>query len=167
MRITRREIPGGNAGIMATVETMRDLAVAGSNDPEVVAWAEGLAVGSCCPSVVIEQIRKFLTTFIRFEPDPVGVELVRDPLYMLRQVGRLRYSEGDCDDTATLGAALGLANELPARFRLLSLDESLVYSHVFVELWSGTGTDWVPLDTTAPAQFPPGMEVWAEETVEV
>lgn len=166
MRIERLEIADGNKGVMETVEHMRALALAGSQDPHVITWAESIAGASCCPSAVIQEIRLFLMARVRFVFDPLGVELIRDPLYMLRQIERLGYTEGDCDDSATFGAALGLANMIPARFRLLSLSPSLVFSHVFVELWGGL-EGWMELDITAPAQTPPGLKVWKETTVEV
>lgn len=40
---------------------------------------------------------------IPYQYDPPGVELVRDPLLYLRQLGVL---PGDCDDQSTFGAAL-------------------------------------------------------------
>ena len=165
MRVSWREIPGGNAGVMATVREMKRLAIAGSRDREVGYWADQMAPGACCPGAIVDSIREFLTAHVLFEPDPTGVELVRSPLYMVREIGKLGYTFGDCDDVATFGAALGMAHLLPARFRLLSLSPDGIFSHVYAELW--TGPTWEPLDTTAPAQFPEGMAIHAERVVEI
>jgi len=165
MRISLHRIPWGKAGILATVGKMRELSLAACGDPEVIEWAAGIAGGGCCARVVVDRLRVWLLRHTRFEPDPPGLEIVREPLYMLRRVGAQGYAEGDCDDVATLGAAIGMVNYLPARFRLLFFDETCDTGHVYVELW--TGSDWAPLDTTAPAEFPPGLEVWSEDTVEV
>jgi transglutaminase-like putative cysteine protease len=164
LRITRQNIPPGNAGVLVTVQTMRDMVRGQAEAPEVVEWAEALA-SPCCPVKTAEAVRRFLRQHVIFQPDPPGVEFVRDPLYMLRRIGSQGYAEGDCDDVATLGAALGAASYLPARFRLLSFGPAEPFEHVFTEL--GTGTGWVELDTTRPQALPPGLQVWQQRTEEV
>ena len=165
MRISHSRIPFGNPGIARTVQAMRGLAHQALEYEVFHQWA-GLAAGdSCCAPGAIDGIRSFLVGNVVFEPDPEGVELIRDPLYMLGRIESLGIAEGDCDDVATLGAALGLANELPAQFRLLSFAADGVYSHVFAELWNGEA--WQELDTTRPALLPEGLRITAEETVEV
>ena len=165
MWISQHEIPYGKPGILATAGIMRELALAAGGEPAVREWAEKVAGAACCPGVVVDRLRGWLRMHVRFEYDPEGLELVREPLYMLQRISAQGYAEGDCDDVATLAAAIGMVSLLPARFRLLFFDETCDFGHVFTELW--IGTEWAPIDTTAPAQFPPGLEVWSEDTLEV
>lgn len=165
LRVTHRFNAPGHAGILATVETMRDLAWQGAEDPQVWEWADAINRSTCCPEAAATGIRAFLGRHTRFLADPPGVEFIRNPLYMLRRIRRRGYAEGDCDDIATLGAALGLATMLPARFRLLSFGPSEPWEHVYTELWDGRG--WLELDTTRPAQYPPGLRVWSDRIEEL
>lgn len=111
-------------------------------------------------------IREWLRTRVFFRHDPHGAELLRTPDFLLTEVFRNGSAEGDCDDVATLAAALGLAAGLPARFVLLSFGASLPFSHVYTELWTNC-QGWVEMDTTKPAQMPPDLKVIRSETHEV
>ena len=103
------------------------------------------------------RIRAFLAAHVRFQLDPLGVELIRTPSYLLRQIEDTGRAEGDCDDVAVLGAALGMAAGIPARYVLVGLTPGDPFEHVYAELLTAWGP--VDLDTTRPAQMPPGVEV--------
>lgn len=96
-------------------------------------------------------IRQWLTQAVRFVPDPVGLELIRTPHRMLEDLLRQGFAQGDCDDVATLAAALGKAVGSPARFRVIGFRAEGPYQHVYTELWHGNG--WSELDTTRPFQL--------------
>lgn len=53
-------------------------------------------------------IYNVLASHVRFVRDPAGVELLRHPVVMLREMRKARdaTAAGDCDDRALLGAAL-------------------------------------------------------------
>ena len=90
-------IPGGDAGVRATVGHMR--ALARERSPllaEVAAdivWTTG---GQ--PGAVAEGIRDFVAAVIRYVPDAWNSEVVRSPSYILRRVRERGFAYGDCDD---------------------------------------------------------------------
>lgn len=119
-------------------------------------------VSDAGPHNAAAHIRRFLERTTRFVEDPPGVELIRTPAFMLEKVECEGYAEGDCDDVAVLGAALGLSAGLPARFVLYAFEGGALYEHVFTELMTPAGA--VELDTTRPAQMPPGIVVARQAT---
>jgi transglutaminase-like putative cysteine protease len=95
------------------------------------------------------------------------MELVKAPAVMLQEIRATpdSYAVGDCDDVATLGAAIALAMGLPVRFVLLGFELGGPFSHVYADAWSGGR--WVELDTTKPAQFPPGLQTHRRATFDL
>jgi len=164
-KVQRYRIPRGNRGIRKTVRFMGRLAREALTDPLTVETAALIVNGSSEPGEMASRIREFLVEYVRFVPDPVGQELIRSPRFMLERVRSHGFASGDCDDVATLGAALGMCVGLPARFVLLSFSPLEPFSHVYAEI--ANGCCWTELDTTAPAQFPPGLQVFGTETHEV
>jgi transglutaminase-like putative cysteine protease len=149
-------IPWGHAGIEVTVWHMRRLARRALGRPEVVESAQRVAgVGSECRQA--QRIRAYLAAKVRFTHDPLGVELIRTPLFMLREIDARGWVPGDCDDVAVLGAAFGMAVGIRARYVLIGLTRGEPYEHVYTELLTDSGP--VDLDTTRPAQMPPGVEI--------
>lgn len=154
---TETWIPPGNLGIAITVWKMRRLARLGARDPLLrrVAWS--IASSSSDPTDVAYGIRSFLEGANRFEFDPDGVELLKTVRYQMRELEHRGEVIGDCDDVAILGAALGHAVGLPARFVLLAFQHGAPYEHVYAELLTPEG--WLELDTTKPQQLPSGTSV--------
>lgn len=72
-------------------------------------------------------------------------EVVRTPQYMLNQLERDGFLEGDCDDISTLYASFLKALHIPVRFVAIRADSSPDFQHVFVEAWS---PGWTALDPT-------------------
>lgn len=102
-------------------------------------------------------IRAWLEERTVFLADPVGVETIRTPRLMIQTAELEGVAEGDCDDIAVLGAALGMAIGIPARFVLLAFQDPGLYTHVYTELLTEAGP--VELDTTRPAQMPEGLRI--------
>lgn len=150
------QIPHNHAGIEVTVRHMRRLGRQGASRPDVQRWARDI-VGDATGAEAARRIRAFLARTVRFRYDPPGVELIRTPRYLLRQIAADGRAEGDCDDVAVLGAALGMAVGLPARYVLLGFVPGEPFEHVYAELVTARGP--VELDTTRPAQMPPGLQV--------
>lgn len=157
-------IPWGNWGVRKTLRRMRKLVRDAQASPLLIETA-GSIVSTHGPANKAHRIRDYLAATVQFVPDPVGIELIRSPVYMLRQIESKGTARGDCDDVATLGAALGKAVGMPARFVVQSFAAGQPYGHVFTELATPAG--WVELDTTAPAQIPAGLTVHSEETYHV
>jgi len=96
------------------------------------------------------RIRAWLTQHVGFLRDPYQTEALHTPEGMLTLLGARGWLEVDCDDVAILGAALGMAVGLRARFVLLGRDGQ--YEHVWTELADPNTDDWRELDITRPYQ---------------
>lgn len=154
--VSTRTIPGGHEGIEQTVEAMRELARAEAKRPAVQTAAARITRGARSTLEEARAIRR-LVSRVRFQWDPPGVELIRTPTLLARTIERTGSARGDCDDVAVLAAALGLARGIGARYVLVGLTDHEPFEHVYTELVTPGGI--VELDTTKPAQFPPGVEV--------
>ncbi len=95
-------------------------------------------------------IRRWLEGHTEFVRDPIGLEWVQTPLAQLEALGSLGTIRGDCDDVAVLGAALGMAVGLRARF--ITLGNAQQFVHVFTVLGDPSGRQWWELDITRPQQ---------------
>lgn len=144
----------GDAGTWQTVDAMRRLVYEAAADPFVRAWGVEI-VRQVQPRDAwgqIAAIRAFLAARVLFLDDPVGVELVHAPRALLAEIEARYLAHGDCDDVATLGAALGAVVGVPSRFVLLGFGApGAPFAHVYAELWAAlpNGGRWVDLDTTA------------------
>lgn len=146
-----------DADVSRTLRRMRDkVRNCIASDPFTIQTANDVVRGVTPRNVVgqIDAITDFLERSFRYVNDPVGVELLRDPGVQFRQIKTLGYTQGDCDESAMLSAALGMANGIPARFRALAFYRTdAPYTHVVADLRATDGV-WYPLDITKP----PGME---------
>lgn len=158
--VSRYWIPAGPLGIELTVVHMRREVRAALGDPLLEGTARAI-VGGASPRSAAARIRAFLDDRTRFVPDPLGVELIRSPVFMLETIECAGYAVGDCDDIAVLGAALGLSAGIPARFVLLAFEDPGLYEHVYTELLT---PEPVELDTTRPAQLPPDFRIARQGT---
>ena len=162
-RVVTRLAPGdrGTDQILQAMGVFARQAAASSPYGEKLWWNEE-------PARRIDMLRAFLARKVRYEDDPPGMELVRHPMAMLDDIGRQGFACGDCDDVATLAAALALAMGLRARFRVVAFDADGNYSHVWTEVHAGRGeAGWRELDTTRPQALPPGLRVMRSATLEV
>lgn len=81
-------------------------------------------------------------------------EIIRSPGFMLRDLETFGYFEGDCDDAATLYAALLKALGFPVRFVAIRFDSTPDFKHVFIETYHMKIVDaevrslWIRLDPT-------------------
>lgn len=157
-----RQIGGGDRGNFSTLSVMRVVARQQSRHPVVVAQARFLANGPDAEHA-ISSIRSYLASF-PFYDDPASGEALTEPQLAIRlqaagKLANAAYHEWgfDCDDVAVLGAALGLAAGLRARFVAIRfptpLDRFPALSHVFTEIAPSGTHRWHDLDTTAPAEL--------------
>jgi len=89
----------------------------------------------------VRAIAEFVKNRIRYTRDINGVETVQSPLKTLE------YGAGDCDDKATLLAALLESVGCETRFHALGFSRGDV-SHVLLEC--EINGQWVALETTEP-----------------
>jgi transglutaminase-like putative cysteine protease len=133
------QLPAGDAGTFTTLRYMRQLAR--RPRPEVVRLAHDSTAG-----LPLDQAVARLFQFVRDEvlnrPDPPGCEYLQAPHVTLRN------PEGDCDDKATLLAALLVSIGVGVRFVAIAL-RGRVLSHVFLEA-NLPGHGWVALDPKNP-----------------
>lgn len=88
----------------------------------------------------IRCLQHFVRDCIRYVPDPKDMEMVQTPQRTLD------IRTGDCDDKATLLAALLTSINIPTRFVAVGYTApDAPYSHVFVE--AKYGANWLPLET--------------------
>lgn len=153
MRYALTQIPRGDAGTAVTLRKMASLVNQSIAKPVVRGTAVNI-VRSVVPRDrrgQVQAIRQFLAERVQFVRDPVGVELLHAPDFLLRDVATRYYASADCDDVAMLGAALGKSVGLRARFIAVAFyDPVAPYSHVWAELFDGDR--WGELDVTRTVQ---------------
>lgn len=147
------EIPEGRAGVIVTLKAMRKLAREYRKNPTIVYLSRSLLSG-VAQKDWMEEIRRlhfFVRDNIRYTLDVNDVETLLSPVHLL-EIGH-----GDCDDKATLLAAMLESVGHPARFVAVGAIPGEL-SHVYVE--TRVGDSWIPLDPTEPVDIgwqPPNM----------
>lgn len=167
MMMQTQQIGAGDIGTAATLRKMRQLVNASLTDPVVVQTARSLAAQTFPRDrdSQAQLIKEYLSEHFYFVADPRGVELLTTPRFMLQDIAKRNIATGDCDEAAILGAALGKAIGLPARFVVLGFGVvGASFAHVYTILRGGSR--WFSLDVTKPQRgpFPP---VTRQATVEV
>lgn len=149
-------LPSGDFGVYLTLWLMAGRVNAEKALPPVRALATRIVrhLGGRDGTPQAHAIRDYLEDHTQFLRDPDGAELLHGPLWQARQLLTGNRLHLDCDDIAMLGAALGKAIGLKARFVVVGFGSSHApYRHVWTELRSPTpGSSWVDLDTTRPQQ---------------
>lgn len=144
-------LPVGDAGTFRTVETIQSLARVAQVNDTVRRLGESLAGGHGAAVQRALRLRDWMVRHFLFVRDPADVELLTTPGEQLRQIADTGVTWGDCDDAATLGAALARAGGLPVRYVLYGFgSRSAPFSHIFVEIPTPSGV--VDLDVTRPMQ---------------
>ena len=137
----------------ATLEIMRRFVREARRTPDIRELALSLTGGLAPKDFMgeIAALHRFVRDSIRYVQDVNEVETVSPP------VDILRTRMGDCDDKATLLAALLESIGHPARFEALAFAPD-DFSHVIVATKIGAG--WLPLETTEdvePGWMPDGI----------
>lgn len=154
----RIRIGDGDYGTKQTLENMGKLAVEASRDPRWIDYARSVISGLPNKDYEGEAQRFFdhVVTTIRYTKDPTGMELIQDPRWT-----QFVWGQGDCDDHATMLAALALSVGLGAAFRTVGVDvqgippEQSPWSHVYavVGVPEGNRVSWIGADTTQPGGY--------------
>jgi transglutaminase-like putative cysteine protease len=149
----------------ATLELMAKFCRQAMKSAAIVRYANEIIEANRPRDLVgqIETIRLFLESWFRFVNNPIGVQRIRTPLDMIRDIETRGLVMGACDDAAVLAATLGMANGIEARFRAVAFshqnvpDASAPFTHVIADLHDGAA--WRPLDVTKPLDLlrPPNV----------
>jgi transglutaminase-like putative cysteine protease len=133
-------IPNGTAGSIATMRAMRAMVRDAVRDPSQRVRETALQIlrGVNTFSDQARAIQQWVQGNIEYRRDPPDVELVQTP-----QV-TLQLKAGDCDDQATLTAALLQATGHPAQFIAIGINGQPL-SHVLTQTL--IGTKWVSVET--------------------
>lgn len=151
--MTRVRIPKGEAGTRATLRQMRKIARQGVQDRQLVNLASRITEGrqGSAASTALA-LRGWLNSRVSFQRDPYGIETVREVSEMLADLAERGAVYGDCDDVAVLGAALGVASGLAARYVAVAFRADGPFRHVWTDV--GDGLRWWQLDVTRPPDAP-------------
>ena len=142
----------GDVGVTQSLALMSSLVDRALDSPVVVYAARQLAVRAGVRRQYAQAvaIRNFLSMAWRFVDDPTDRDLFVDPAESLKQYQAIGYMAGDCDEAATLGAALGRAVGMHAQFTVYWFENSTPPGqHVFAVLLTDDGRA-VNLDVTRP-----------------
>lgn len=108
----------------------------------------------------VATIFEFVRNTVRYTLDPNNVEAIQKPINTLE----LEY--GDCDDMATLLAAMLESIGHPCIFVAIAQEVPNAFDHVFVE--TRIGDSWVALDATEPYSMgwkPPDVVSWMTQKI--
>ena len=134
-------ISEGSEGVRETLVLMRSIVRKAKSDPLVITTARSITrmVPQKNWRGEVEALFRFVRDRIRYVMDPNDVEALSTPERLLS------IGAGDCDDKATLLAALLEAIGHPSRFVAVWFEPGSL-THVYVE--AKIGQDWIPLETT-------------------
>lgn len=138
---------------MQTIKLMSRMVKDGKKSFPIINRARNIISGCQQKDYTCEarKLHAYVRDSVRYVQDPNGVELVQEPQKTLE------LQAGDCDDKATLLAALLEAIGHPTRFCIVGTEPG-VFSHVYVE--TKIGPEWIAAETTEPVDF--GWEPPAE-----
>ena len=86
---------------------------------------------------------------LRYANDARHVEQVKSPFRVLTEIEQYGVSNLDCDDYATLIAALGMSLGRNARFTMVGFGMPGDYTHVFAGLQEPRSSQWIITDPVA------------------
>lgn len=106
-------LPEGDAGIRATLAAMIAAADDAAKDERVKHVARLLAAEPASyrgSPRFLDRVYTWLRDFRHYQPDPKGVELIRDPIASMEAMQLGKNPGIDCDDLAVLAASIILAS---------------------------------------------------------
>ena len=143
-RCVRYPLASGDAGIARTVQIMRGLATGNEGAANGAVRAAALQITRNVPNrdfrAEIQAIFDWVKRNIKFRGE--YKEFLQSP------VVTLELQAGDCDDHATLLAALLLTLGHQATFRTVATGGGKEFTHVYVTVRDKRSGQWIALDTT-------------------
>jgi transglutaminase-like putative cysteine protease len=150
-------IAPGDLGVEQSLGMMANDVDQACDSQRVVYFARRLAVNAGVRQQYQQAlaIKNWLARVFRFVDDPIDRDLFVTPDRALQEYEATGQVTGDCDEAATLGAALGRAVGMRAQFVVLGFpsddpDEDGRFAHVFAVLLTDDNRS-VSLDVTRPA----------------
>lgn len=145
-KVSLAAIPSGRAGVVETLHQMRAMARDARRDFLIRRKAEQIIAHIPGKDWVGEAraIHEYVRDQIVYRLDPNETEMVRSPIKVLES------AVGDCDDKATLAAALLESIGHPARLVAVGFAPGEL-THVYVE--TRIGDRWFAVETTEPVDF--------------
>lgn len=173
-RINIGKLPRGDAGVSATVAAIQALvddATYGESAADFRRVAARLRGRNEAANAVefARELYDWLVASVEFFPDPRNVELVRHPSEMLSQIETTGNAEGDCDDLATLAAAIIAAAGFRPVVVTVGRRKSGRFEHIFAGVRIGAGLDRESVyaldsqERTGAGKFPPvpRVKLWS------
>lgn len=140
--------------VALTVTAMIQQVASGAWDPELRALAERLALGKRTRSAVASHMSEWIRQKVTFRFDPRDIELLRTPAALARDLLRSRDVAGDCDDMATLLAALLFSLGIPVAFVTIATSPHRPeFRHVFVAARVGPRGEWEHFDPSVDRPY--------------
>lgn len=133
---------GGVNSVVDTLLIMSKYALAGRDNLRIILLTRKLMIG-VDENNQYEEARRifdFVKNEIRYIADPLGHEMIISPDKLLQ------IKQGDCDDKATITAAMLLSVGIPARFVAIHRPSKKSFSHVYCE--ANIFGKWLPMDAT-------------------
>lgn len=151
--VHQEALAGGDAGVHQTVRRMRALVESAKVLPEtravILNALHGIREKDSLGEVTA--LYEWVRDHVRFVRDPVGVEYVQTPAYLLRQIAREGAAAGDCDDASVLFAALAETAGYATKFRVQAPSGD-TFKHVLVDV--RIGGKWVSFDPSQRSHGP-------------
>lgn len=137
------QIPDGLPGVAATLRAMSQFTKDGKKNMFVRQTALRQIAGCAQKDYAcyVEKLHAFVRDSIQYVQDVSEVETLATPQKTLE------FAAGDCDDKATLLAAMLESIGFKTRFVAIGFEPG-IYSHVYAEVL--LGTRWIALETTEP-----------------
>lgn len=151
-RTTAERFPGGTLKADRTLRQMRAHVRAALKDPTV--WETARAIVAAVPerdqTAQALAIRAWVLARYRYVNDPVAVELLETPGYLLAQIRDKGQAWGDCDAGASLTAALCAAVGIACELWAVGFARTGGFQHVFAVALPRRGPA-VELDVSRPS----------------
>lgn len=172
-RINIGTLPQGDDGVTATIAAIQALvddAAFGPTRPAFVAIARDIREESEAATAAefARELYRWLQAAIEFERDPADTELVRHPADMLAAWKREGVAYGDCDDMATLAAAIIAAAGFRPVVVTVGRNKPGRFEHIFagVRIGALTRDGIFPIDAqenTGAGKWPavPRVKLWS------
>lgn len=139
----------GRAGTRQTLVAMGRLARKGASHPAVIRAAQDVVrdVPERNDEASIQALLENVRSRMRYTPDPLDVELVKDPATIVANTSDGGVEPMDCDDASTLLSSFLGAVGIPSRFVAVAADPKRKneFSHVYVRAQTSKGK-WVAAD---------------------
>lgn len=153
-----------SARVEATLYSMGAVAIHAARQHPVRVLAEAITADARnAGHTPVRHLWDFLRSHITFERDPFDVELVRHPVDIIASIVAQGGAAVDCDDLATLAAALMLAMGVPPRsvaFAVIAREGAGRWEHVhYAFIPPVPGAKPIPYDpqeTKAPGKWHAG-----------